>query len=234
MPPQQLLVSIHDVMPRTLQNVEHVFAELERLGLLPVTLLVVPDTGWSTESLQRLLRLSDSGAELAGHGWRHVADDIRGIRHRLHSRFISRDVAEHLSLSGPEILALMHRCHEWFDANGLPSPELYVPPAWAMGKVNRSDLDTLPFRRFETLAGVFDARSRKFRRTAMVGFEADTAFRGAACRFWNWLNLASAGSAKPVRVAIHPQDLELRLASDLRKLLQRGGDALSYSNLRFD
>jgi predicted deacetylase len=228
---RQLLLSIHDVMPGTLDDVEKIFGDLEKLELLPATLLVVPDTGWSTDSLQRLRGLVDAGAELAGHGWHHVARHIRGLRHRLHSQLISRDVAEHLALSRPEILSLVQHCYDWFGENGLAGPQLYVPPAWAMGDVKRSELKTLPFDCYETLQGVYDVRSDRFRRTAMVGYEADTAFRGAACRCWNWLNLISAGESRPIRVAIHPRDLELRLADDLRKLMLEGGSALSYRNI---
>ena len=233
-PQRQLLVSIHDVMPKTLANIERIMHELEQHELLPVTLLVVPDTGWTAESLQRLKKLVDSGAELAGHGWRHVAENIRGVRHRLHSLFISRDVAEHLALSRSDIRSLVSRCHHWFTERDLPTPELYVPPAWALGKLRRADLDQLPFKQYETLAGIYDVRSRQFRRTPMVGFEADTAFRAASCRTWNRLNLSWAGTSNPVRVAIHPQDRQLRLADDLQVLLQQGGHALSYQDITFE
>ena len=218
-------------MPRTLDNTERIMAELGSAGLRPVTLLVVPGSGWDSRSLERLHGLVSAGAELAGHGWSHVAEHIRGLRHRLHSALISRDVAEHLALSRDEAVILMSRCHDWFITNGLPGPTLYVPPAWAMGRVRRSDLDELPFDQFETLGGVYDTRSRQFRRTPMIGFEADTAFRAASCRAWNWLNLRFAGESNPVRVAIHPQDLELLLERDLRNVINQGGLALSYRQL---
>jgi predicted deacetylase len=230
---RQLLLSIHDVMPDTLDDVEHIVSELADLGYRTVTLLVVPGSGWTADSLQRLAALSRSGAELAGHGWRHVVDDIRGLWHRVHSLLISRNVAEHLALSRSQIRSLVQQCYDWFAANDLPEPQLYVPPAWAMGRIDRSDLDQLPFNQYETLAGIYDAGARSFRRTAMVGFEADTAFRALSCRFWNRLNLRAAGTSKPIRVAIHPRDLHLLLADDLRGFLEQGGQALSYRGIEF-
>ena len=116
---RQLLLSIHDVMPDTLDDVESIFSELNRLGHEEVTLLVVPGSGWTPASLQRLRALAQAGAELAGHGWHHVVDDIRGPRHRLHSLLISRNVAEHLALSTPQIRSLLQRCYDWFDANDI-------------------------------------------------------------------------------------------------------------------
>lgn len=233
-PPRQLLLSIHDVMPATLGHVEHIVSELANRGFRTVTLLVVPGSGWTPDSLQRLRTLTGSGAELAGHGWRHTVDDIRGLQHRLHSLLISRNVAEHLALTRSGIRTLVTRCFAWFAANDLPEPSLYVPPAWAMGSIGKDDLDRLPFCQYETLAGIYSSKARAFRRTAMTGFEADTAFRAVSCRLWNFLNARAAGTSRPIRVAIHPRDLELLLAADLRRFLDRGGRALSYRDIDFD
>lgn len=230
---RQLLLSIHDVMPDTLDDVEHIVSELGDLGFSTMTLLVVPGSGWTADSLQRLKALRGNGAEFAGHGWRHVAHDIRGLWHRVHGLLISRNVAEHLALSPSQIRSLIQKCYDWFAANDLPEPRLYVPPAWAMGRIDRHDLDQLPFRQYETLAGIYDSGAARFRRTAMVGFEADTAFRALSCRFWNRLNLRAAGTSKPIRVAIHPRDLHLLLADDLHGFLERGGQALSYRGIEF-
>ena len=221
-------------MPDTLDHVEHIASELRNRGLRTVTLLVVPGSGWTPASLRRLRRLTEGGAELAGHGWRHVVDDIRGLHHRVHSLLISRNVAEHLALSPSRIRSLVTRCFDWFAANGFPEPALYVPPAWAMGRIGKDDLDRLPFSQYETLAGIYNSRARAFRRTAMTGFEADTAFRALSCRVWNSLNTRAAGTSRPIRVAIHPRDLELLLAADLRRFLDRGGRALSYRDIDFD
>ena len=148
-------------MPDTLGSVEHIVSELANRGLCTVTLLVVPGSGWTPDSLRQLRKLAESGAEFAGHGWQHVVDDIRGLRHRAHSLLISRDVAEHLALSRSQIRSLITRCFEWFAANDLPQPALYVPPAWAMGPIGKDDLDRLPFGRYETLAGIYRSASRR-------------------------------------------------------------------------
>ena len=232
-PRRRLLLSIHDVTPDTIDDVEQILSVLSGLGYRKVTLLVVPGSGWTTASMERLRGLSRYGAEFAGHGWRHVVDDIRGLRHRVHSLLISRNVAEHLALSRSQIHSLVQRCYEWFDANEFPEPLLYVPPAWAMGTLRRSDLDRLPFQQYETFSGVYDSGTGTFRRTAMVGFEADTAFRALSCRVWNRLNLWAAGASKPVRVAIHPSDLHLLLGEELRHFLEHGGQALSYRDIDF-
>ncbi|MEO1244590.1 MAG: polysaccharide deacetylase family protein [Pseudomonadota bacterium] len=223
------LFSIHDVMPATLDATEAIAEKLHSRGIRKLTLLVVPDTGWDESTLQRLDGLRRRGADLAGHGWQHRIRSIRNLRHRLHSLFISRNVAEHLALGRSGVVALMQDCHAWFAAQGLPAPALYVPPAWAMGAAKRADLDALPYDCYETLYGIYDTRAQRFLRLPMIGFEADTALRAFACRVWNRLNL-SLGDA-PVRFSIHPRDFELELGEDLRSLLRRNWNPLYYSEL---
>ncbi len=228
---RQLLVSIHDVMPATLEQTETILDELRRNSIDKVTLLVVPDTGWDAPGLAKLRSFVDAGAELAGHGWRHKVEAIRSLKHRLHSLALSRDVAEHLALDAPGIAALIRRCYEWFEVNGLPRPGLYVPPAWALGPIPREMLDELPFARYETFAGTYCCQSGRFFPSAMVGFEADTLLRSIVVRSWNALNLLLAGQHRPVRLGIHPGDMELRLAGSLRRLLRQGGITYYYREL---
>jgi len=228
----RLLVSIHDVMPATLARVESIFDRLTTAGLTPVTLLVVPGTGWTRADLDRLRALLERGGELAGHGWCHTAREIRGLGHRLHSALISRNAAEHLALSRFGIVRLMLANHRWFGDHGLPQPTLYVPPAWAMGPVPRRVLKRLPFRRYETLAGVFDGRADRFHRLPMVGFEADTRFRAVSVAAFNALNRSLAGATgRPLRLGIHPDDFELRLAEGLESMIAAGGESIGYDAL---
>jgi predicted deacetylase len=225
----KLLVSIHDVMPETLARVEAIFDRLVDAELTPVTLLIVPGTGWAADTLDRLRALLARGARPAGHGWTHHAPKVSGPKHRLHSALISRNAAEHLSLDRSEIVALMRRNHHWFSEHDLEPPRLYVPPAWAMGPVARAELDRLPFQRYETLAGIYDSLNGRFHRLPMAGFEADTAFRQLVVGASNGLNRALARACKqPLRLGIHPDDFELRLAKGLQGMLEAGGEVVDY------
>lgn len=215
------LLSVHDVMPQTLAPVADILARLRRHRLPPATLLVVPGCRWQADELAQLRRWQRQGHELAAHGWRHRARHIRGLQHRLHAALISRDAAEHLALSADEISALMRRAHDWFGHNGLNAPALYVPPAWALGDLPRSALRQLPYTRIETTAGIIDAASGHLEALPLVGFEADTAARAAALGAWNRGQILLArSSGRPLRVGIHPQDFQLRLAGALEGMLQ--------------
>ena len=226
------LISVHDVMPETLPAVQELLGHLSSRNLTPITILVVPGKRWTEAQIAELRGLQERGVVLAGHGWNHRADRIRGVPHRLHSALISRQSAEHLSLDRTRIGALISRCHAWFTEQGLSAAELYVPPAWAMGDINRSGLRSLPFRRYETLAGVYDSVEGRFLRLPLVGFEAHPPYRPALVRLWNAANLRAIRPNRPVRIGIHPCDLSLPLARDLLSLLEMPISCLSYNDLQ--
>lgn len=221
--PLRGLVSVHDVMPETRDRVAQLLRAMpQQIPPERIVLLVVPGRDWSGDDLEWLRSLQKTGYELAGHGWSHQCAPPRTLYHRLHSLLLSRDAAEHLSLDPASIEALVRANRQWFDQQGLAAPELYVPPAWALGPVPRSALAQLPFRYYETLTGIHDVQSGRFYRLPVVGFEADTPGRARVLRLINMLQLTLARwRRRPVRVAIHPQDAELYLAGDLRACLAR-------------
>ena len=228
-PAPSAMVSIHDVSPATLPSVTALLDEIRPLGCLRTTLLVIPGTEWSDRSLGTLRDLQSEGHLLAGHGWIHRQVDRRTLRHRLHSAILSRTAAEHLSRPPADIADLIARCFRWFNEKGMTTPKLYVPPAWAMGRISTGELDAIPFPMYEYLTGVYQSESRIFRRLPLIGFEADTVFRAVSLKMLNALNWHLARARRrPLRVAIHPYDLRLRLAGDLRRYVSRIQTFLDY------
>ena len=217
------LVSIHDVLPETLPQVDDVLSRLSRIGVDSITLLVVPGADWKNEDLFYLARRQKSGIELAGHGWFHRCTP-RTPYHRLHSRCFSRCVAEHLALDEPKILHLMANCRRWFADHGLTPPILYVPPAWALGIPGRRLHRRVPFRYVETLTGIQDTIRNRFHSLPLAGFEADTALRKHFLRVINRIQIRAAQALnRPIRIAIHPFDFQLKLARDLDRILHPDG-----------
>lgn len=216
----QTLVSVHDVMPQTLSSVERILGLLESEGVASATLLVVPGLAWKAQDVAQLRHFQARGHELAGHGWVHHVERVSGFTHRLHAGLISRNVAEHLALDAAGIHRLIARCHAWFIEQDLGDPALYCPPAWALGRIPRSSLATLPFKRYELFNGVFCAQSGRLHPVPLTGYEADTAARAPLIRLWNHINRRRAASRGWLRVGIHPNDLDLGLAGDLRRDLR--------------
>jgi predicted deacetylase len=223
------IVSIHDVMPETMDAVHAMVDRVRAMGISHVTLLVVPGRNWQPHQIADLKRWQRRGIALAAHGWSHQTGAPRRLYHRFHSALLSRRAAEHLPLDAKRIAALMGNSHAWFADSGLDTPRLYVPPAWAIGAISRECLRKLPFRWVETLSGIMDTRSGRFRRLALVGFEADTYPRAAALRIFNTAMLRLAPA--PLRVAIHPQDSQLRLGGHLDRVLASVSADVGYDAL---
>jgi hypothetical protein len=216
----RLLISVHDVMPDTREDVCGVLAWLAERQLGPVVLLVVPGAGGDADGIRWLRSLEAAGHELAGHGWRHAIDRYGGLFHRVHAALISRRAAEHLALTGDAAGALVERCHAWFAEAGLRAPRLYVPPAWAMGALDRTRLRDLPFAAYEDLVGFRTAGGARLP-VPVVGFESDRSWTVPFLRTFNRVARGRAGRGGLLRVAIHPRDLRLPMAPDLAGLLDR-------------
>lgn len=223
------VVSVHDVMPDTLDEVAWLLDNwLADIPPADLTLLVVPGLHWQPHQLARLHDWQQRGYELAGHGWVHRAERVSTFYHRLHAALVSRRAAEHLSLSEAELTELIHRNHDWFDHHGFQSPSLYVPPAWALGKLGATALQHLPFRFLETTAGLHDLRRGRFRALPLAGFEADRRWRVPILRLWNGINRQLASSQRALRLSIHPYDHRYHLAGDLRRALAYGITPVNY------
>ena len=81
--PIRALVSIHDVMPETLDRVRGLLARCADINPGPVTLLVVPGRTWDAAGIDQLRAWQAAGHNLAGHGWLHHVERFGGLAHRL-------------------------------------------------------------------------------------------------------------------------------------------------------
>jgi predicted deacetylase len=225
------LVSVHDVMPETLEQVQRILDLCAVINPGPITLLVVPGLDWDRAGIERLRVWQSQGYRLAGHGWVHRVERFGGLAHRLHGLLISRRAAEHLVLDADGIADLISRCHAWFPDQGLAAPDLYVPPAWALGSIPPQDLVRLPFTCYEVLSGVRDAAGGRLRPIPLLGYEADSPTRAPLIGLWNRLNRGLVKAEGWLRIAIHPRDPELALGRDLTRDLRRYPNWIDYRDL---
>jgi hypothetical protein len=103
-----------------------------------------------------------------------------------------------------------------------------------MGSIPRSTLASLPFTRYELFSGVLSAQTGRMHPVPLTGYEADTTLRTLAIRIWNRLNRRRANRRGWIRIGIHPHDLDLRLAEDLRRDLRRFRSHAGYSQVGAD
>jgi predicted deacetylase len=235
-PEYPALASIHDLMPETLDRVERIIEKFQDRRILPAALLVVPGKPWKDRELDKIHQWVGQGFTLIAHGWHHWGPP-QSFRHHLHSLIISRQEAEHLSKSKEEVMAIMQRSHDWFVHQGFPEPEVYIPPTWALGCLEPSDLKSLPYRCIETLFGYWkvpaeDSELPEFVRLPVTGFLADTLDRAVFSRIWNRIHVRKARRQNvPLRISIHPDDFELRIADQLENILSGDWNWWDYSDL---
>lgn len=226
------LLSIHDVMPGTLSAVKIIIGLLQEHQVGPVSLLVVPGKDWKKTDIAWLQELEKRGYNLAGHGCTHRSVEKKSFKHRIHSVALSKNAAEHLSQKTEQIIKIIHCSHQWFQDVGLKKPYLYVPPAWALGKISVNDLKNLPFRIYETLTGLYDIKTGRTRKLPLVGFEAESRLKACGLRISNTLNETLAVICnRPLRVAIHPGDLQLGLSADILPTIARCHAFVTYNEI---
>jgi len=231
MPNLNAILSIHDVAPATLERVESIIARLPDDVEENLILLVIPGLDWQPHQIDVLRRWQDRGYTLAGHGWLHKTERITRLYHKLHSLFVSRDVAEHLSLTSSEIVGLMQRNYDWFKMNSLQAPDCYVPPAWALGKITPQSLTQTPYEFIETTRGYIKVSNNEKRALPLVGYEADTTLRKLTLLAWNAINEAMSTNNKPLRISIHPFDTDYLLSDSLWACLNRVTHFQSYRSV---
>lgn len=220
--PVPVFLSVHDVTPQTMAGVRRLLDQLSSIEPGKIQLLVVPGLNWNASELDQLQQWQQAGFEFSGHGRFHRCERIHGFNHRMHSWLISRNVAEHLALDTAGIESMIVDCHAWFGDHDLKPPKWYVPPAWAMGKISRPQLAKLPFRYYEFQTGVLDSAAERFYRCPLVGFEGDTQIRATFLRMFNLTNrLIAKCFRRPLRISIHPNDLDLKLKSSMLRLFDQ-------------
>lgn len=224
--------SIHDVAPDTIGLARQILSDLARNNIKSVTLLVIPDArSWTAQGLAVLKSLEDEGYVLAAHGWTHNNEPPRSIYHKVHSALFSRDAAEHLDKNSAEIIEIMRRSRSWFEASGLRSPSLYVPPAWALGAVSLEMVAATGFEFVETLTGIYETSTQSFHRLSLVGFQAFTKFQAVVLHASNTINEAIAdATGMPIRVAVHPYDFSLLSSGELKAMVECGRMSLALKD----
>jgi len=223
-------ISIHDVAPQNIDDIQYIIHTLNSVYKInKICILVIPGLNWSVKQIKQLRRWQNDGIEIAAHGWYHRAATNKTFYHKIHSLLMSDNCAEHLSKNSTEIFKTMNDSYNWFIRNGFQNPILYVPPAWALGKITKKDLSRLSFTHYECTTGII--HKNKYCFLPLLGFEEKTYFRAILRRFFNSLNYFMAHFTGIIRISIHPDDFKLYLNRDIRKYLSRSNEIVLLSEL---
>jgi predicted deacetylase len=212
-PARALVVSLHDVSPRTRAACELILRELAAGGVERVSLLVIPDhhglapVAGDGEFGAWLAGLEREGHEIVTHGYHHRRARRPGERpmQKLLTRFYTADEGEFYDVDRATARALVARGNAELRGLGL-GPRGFIAPAWLLGAEAEAALGELGVDYTTTLGSVRDlATGRRWRSQSLV-WSVRSGWRRAVSRGWNAALFRRLGTNPLLRISIHPVD----------------------------
>jgi predicted deacetylase len=209
-----LVVSLHDVSPRTFADCRRIVAELKALGVARTSLLVIPDhhhRGQVAEdaALCTWLRgLEAAGHEVVLHGYHHQRARRSGesLRDRWTTRFYTADEGEFYDLDRHPASALVSRGLAEFRTLGF-HPSGFIAPAWLLGAAAEEAVRELGVDYTTRLGSVTDLRTGAVAAAQSCVWSVRSRWRRAVSLGWN-ASLFRRLRANPLlRISIHPVDV---------------------------
>lgn len=213
---KRLLVSIHDVGPRSQAAVEQLHDWLTRhVPSEKIAMLVVPDHGGEapitpgSPFATRLRRWAEDGRDIFVHGWFHKDDSAHhGAAARLKARHMTAGEGEFLGLDLDTSLERMKRGRALIEDVTGRAVSGFVAPAWLYGPGALQALKLAGFDLAEDHMRVWRPRSRQVLcRGPVITWASRSSGRVAS-------SLAAAKilpfllrGVPAVRVAVHPGDI---------------------------
>ena len=234
-----LLVSIHDVSPKFMGEIDRLVSVVEaHTGSGCFAMLVVPDF-WGEapiardRAFQRRLRAwADAGVEMFVHGWSHRDPAPSGLG----ARHMTAGEGEFSALDRTEALRRMAEGRAVVeDAIGV-SVAGFVAPAWLYSHYARDALAEAGFALAEDHMRVWHPPSgRTLSRAPVITWATRTPLRKASSLFAAAALRRLLGPLPAVRLAVHPADTRhpktmASIEKSLRTLLRRRRPA-HYSEL---
>jgi predicted deacetylase len=210
-------VALHDVAPSTQARCERLIADVQFLGDLRFTLLVVPRyhhqpvTAAFERWIEKRLRAGD---ELVMHGFTHLDEAAPGhALDHVRRRWYTAGEGEFAALDRTAAEERLRAGREWFARRGWPLRG-FVAPAWLLGAGGWHALAAQPFEYTCTLRHLVVIEPD---RTTLVALEAwsivystRAAWRRQASRLWNSAVARRQRHRRWMRFELHPGDADHR------------------------
>ena len=208
-----IVISLHDVAPRTQQIASRIISELGLQGIRVCSLLVVPDYHHEglfvkhTPFVSWLRGLEADGHEIVIHGYFHERPSQRKetLRDKFITRIYTQNEGEFYDLSYDEALRRITTARDEFRAHGL-KPHGFVAPAWLLGNEAERAVRDAQLEYTTRLGSIADLRSGNVFPARTLVYSVQNSWRRALSRSWNKA-LFGLLKAKPLlRISIHPPD----------------------------
>ena len=210
-----LVVSVHDVSPRTRSACARILAELATLGVHACSLLVIPDhhrrghvlgdaafCAWLREQV-------GCGHEALIHGYFHqrARRDGESAIQKMTTRIYTADEGEFYDIDRATAHALVAQAREDFRVIGL-DPHGFIAPAWLLGADAEAALRDLKIEYTTRLGSVLDLRTGTVHPSQSLVWSVRSGWRRATSRVWNAFLFQRLANQPLMRISIHPVDIE--------------------------
>ena len=210
-----LVVSVHDVSPRTRPACERILAEVSALGVESCSLLVIPDhhhrghffddaafCTWLRERARR-------GHEVVIHGYFHqrARRDGESAIQKMTTRVYTADEGEFYDIDRATARELVTQARDEFQKIGL-DPRGFIAPAWLLGAEAEAVLREVKIEYTTRLGSVLDLRTNTTHRSQSLVWSVRSAWRRVTSRVWNAFLFQRLANRPLMRISIHPVDIE--------------------------
>jgi predicted deacetylase len=208
-----IVVSLHDVAPRTQQIASTIVSELGVHGVRVCSLLVVPDYHHEglfakhTQFVSWLRGLEADGHEIVIHGYFHERppQTKETLRDKFVTRFYTQSEGEFYDLAYDEALRRITRARDEFRAHGL-KPHGFVAPAWLLGNEAERAVRDAQLEYTTRLGSICDLRSGNVFPARTLVYSVHNSWRRAFSRSWNNALFCLLKPKPLLRISIHPPD----------------------------
>src|SRR5262245_45240652 len=208
-----IVVSLHDVAPRTQEITTAMLSELSARGVRVCSILVVPDyhhegpLAKHREFVTWLRALEADGHEVVIHGYFHERPPQREetLRDKFMTRFYTQNEGEFYDLGYEEALRRITTARDEFRALGL-KPHGFIAPAWLLGIEAEQAVRDAELEYTTRLRTVCDLRSQSTFPARTLVYSVHNNWRRAMSRGWNAALFRLMKTKPLLRVSIHPPD----------------------------
>lgn len=208
-------VVLHDVAPATWEMYRDFVRDVDEIGQVPLTLLVVPNyhhqgkfSGFP-DFCQAMERRQSRGDELVLHGYYHQ-DDLPLpwlFPKDIFMRQIFTHEGEFYPLTESMARERLERGLEQFDRLGWPVAG-FVAPAWLMGYGARKALASTPLRYTSDSGGLLLLPDFGKIRAPTLVWSSGSAWRRRVSRYWNERRRRENAEIPLLRLGLHPVDMQ--------------------------
>ncbi len=230
-----LVVSIHDVSPRTAEAVVAMLADLESVGVPRTSLLVIPDhhglapLDQHPEFAAWLKTLAEQhGHEIVLHGYAHrrAPKASESLKDRVTTGIYTAGEGEFYDLDQPAASEAIKRGLEMFRALGLPAPSGFIAPAWLLGAEAEMAVRALGFDYTTRLTEVLRFHDNRRWNSQSLVYSTRAAWRRWVSLAWNASLFRRLRPNPLMRLGLHPPDwLHHRIRGQALRLAQTAVEA---------